>query len=741
MTYKPDLLDKIPLPCLIITKDKSESCLYANDLFLEIAVSNAIKDQKLGQLISGLTIGQCKTKSQIEINGQIYKPTLQDIDYTGKKATLIFLSNVTELAQSTSKFKEAANEAEAMIELKSNFLATMSHEIRTPMQSVFGLLELIAEEKPQQSIMDMVTTARESASGLLEILDDILDLAKLDADKMEIDDFEVPVRLMARGTLEALSVKKHGPNVAMIDEISEDVPFVIKGDPKRLRQILMNFMSNALKFTKKGHVKLRIHTNVEHVDAPKDGVALRFEVEDTGMGMSEEVRSKLFQPFVQADSSTARKFGGTGLGLSICKKLVEVMNGVIGVDSTPGKGSTFWFEIPTYIVGTDQTSVELPNLDGIAVLSVEDHPQGGKEIVNSLRSMGAEVTLVTTYKEGLAMAKRRPFDVAVIDQGLPDGLGIDLLKELSEIRPFMGQVMYTVRDDYGLQHACKAMGATYLVKPASRAGLGEAVEAASSHASKHIVDGPQRLLIAEDTLSVQDVLRRQLELLGVEADFVEDGAEALKAMATGKYGILMTDLHMPAVDGYEVVKTIRDKEKGTDLHTPIIVLTADVQMAQRQAYLVEGFDECLLKPVSLGQFRRLLMRWGILSEEKNIEALEEENPTSTNKPIIDTVAMKNQLGAFDLDSLNMIRMFVEMTKPVIEKLITANEAKDTHQVGEIAHSLKGSARSACCMILGDLASDAQDAAEHNRAYDKFIPQIEKAFADIPAEIERLKKTL
>jgi two-component system sensor histidine kinase/response regulator len=269
----------------------------------------------------------------------------------------------------------------------------------------------------------MVSTAQGAASSLLEILDDVLDIAKMDAEAMELDRFEVPVRLLVRGMLEALSVKVRGNRVELRDDIESDVPFVIVGDPKRLRQILMNLCGNALKFTHEGTVTVRVTKKTQIIKNTKKQLALRFEVIDTGIGMSEETCSRLFQSFTQADSSTARKYGGTGLGLSISKKLVDLMDGKIGVTSEPGKGSIFWFEIPTAEVSTDATTVILPKLEGISVLSVEDHPQGAREIMNSLRSMGAKIENCGTYADALELARIQRFDVAVIDQGLPDGLG------------------------------------------------------------------------------------------------------------------------------------------------------------------------------------------------------------------------------------------------------------------------------------------------------------------------------
>lgn len=652
--------------------------------------------------------------------------------------------------QTIEELQRAVEQADALADMKSNFLATMSHEIRMPMQTIFGLLELISDEKPSDKVQEMVGTAQTAAAGLLEILDDILDLAKMDADKMELDMFEVPVRLLVRGLLEALAVKVHGVNIELIDDIEQDVPFVVIGDPKRLRQIIMNLCGNALKFTHQGSVSVRVTSKVQNITPPENGVGLRFEVIDTGIGMSEEVCERLFQSFSQADNSTSRKYGGTGLGLSISKKLVELMGGTIGVHSTEGEGSTFWFEIPTEEVSTEGSTVELPSLDGISVLSVEDHPQGGKEIVNSLRSMGATVELCTTYKEGLALIKRRPFDVGIIDQGLPDGLGLDLIKEITKIRPNMGLVMYTVRDDVGLSHSLQALGVTYLTKPASRVGLGEAVRDAASKTERMEISGPTKMLIAEDTDSVRDILKRQLDKLGVEASFVENGAQALEALNTGQYGILITDLHMPEVDGYELVDTIRKKEKLDGFsHFPVIVLTADVQMAQRETYFKHGFDECLLKPVSLGQFKRLLMRWGLLDDEAE-QGVNENNTSAKGVPdqsgqsdaglaaAVNIEAIKEQMGAFDDGAIEMLHMFVDMTQPLIEKIKMADKADDFGALAEHAHSLKGAARSACCNILGDLASQMQESAEQGQTSNALVEKIEKEFARVGKEVKALK---
>jgi CheY-like chemotaxis protein len=516
----------------------------------------------------------------------------------------------------------------------------------------------------------------------------------------------------------------------------------------------MNLTGNALKFTSHGSVTVRVTQDVRTIPKPTRGTALRFEIIDSGIGMSESAQKKLFQPFTQADSSTSRKFGGTGLGLSICKRLVELMGGQIGVFSEEGKGSVFWFEIPTQEVGTETNTVDLPKLDGISVLSVEDHPQGAREIVRSLESMGAKVESVPTYKEGLALARRRPFDVAVIDQGLPDGLGINLIREIMEFRPSTGLIMYTVRDDIGMQHTLNALGVTYLSKPASRVGLGDAVKGAARRNLKLNIDGPTRLLIAEDTASVRDVLQRQLEKLGVDADFVDDGKKALKALESGKYGILFTDLHMPEMDGYDVVEHIRageagrkaTRKKGESIpHFPVVVLTADVQMAQRQTYLSHGFDECLLKPVSLGQFRRLLIRWGLLAGAEDEDSTAAESISTTTAPpdnlppAIDLATMRELMGAVDENAIQMMGMFVDMTAPLIERLRVARDLNDMHELREAGHSLKGAARSASCNVLGDIAAQLQtDAEAHKDGCGALVNKIEAEFERVREAIKNLK---
>lgn len=664
----------------------------------------------------------------------------------GERAHFFWFTDVTETKERETIARREAAAADAAAQAKSAFLATMSHEIRTPMQTIFGMLELMKEEESVQRMHGMINGAQQSANGLLGILDDILDLAKVDAGKMTLDAFEVPIRALISGLAESMDAKRRENNLYLNIVFADTVPEIIICDPKRLRQILTNLISNALKFTEKGGVTIRVTTTPKHLKGEPSDVPLRFEVIDTGSGMTHETASRLFQPFTQADNSTTRRFGGTGLGLSIAHRLVELMRGQIGVNSEPHKGSTFWFEIPTVKTET-HTAVNLPDLTGLSVLAVEDHPDNQRELNTILQHMKADVIAVSTAADAIDLATKRPFDVALVDYGLPDGDGLQLMKKLHEIRRFMGLILYTIKNDYAILQACKFMGATHLEKPASHLTIGEAIKGAARRV-RPISAKPQKLLVCEDNESVRDIIQRQLSKLGLDADFVENGVLGWETIQRGEHTVVITDLHMPSMDGYGLVKTIRAHEEQqqaqgqTVERLPVIAMTADVQLVHQQVYLQYGFDECLLKPVSLGQLRQLLVRWGVIEEKMDESAIENTSdpvttttvssePVSLVSPsgdmIFDRVMAEQQFGTFDAEAVDMVKMFIRMSTPQIADMHKAFAERDLIKLKNIAHSLKGAARSACCVELGNIAEVVQLHATNAIITDEDMQNLQSCF--------------
>ncbi len=665
----------------------------------------------------------------------------QPIQIMDKPVHIFWFNDITKTKRKEIAAQQKAEQADAISEAKSAFLATMSHELRTPMQSVFGLLELMSEYEVNDETSQMIHTAQDSANGMLEILDDILDIAKVDAGKMELDEFEIPVRTLTYGLIEAMRIKATEQKLELKAEVDEDVPLVIKGDPKRLRQILINLIGNGLKFTERGGVTVRVKSGGTVIGAPKDGAVLRFEVEDTGIGMPPEVLDKLFIPFTQADNSTSRKFGGTGLGLSIADRLVHLMSGEIGATSESGKGSTFFFEIPAKIAEGTETLDQLPDLKGLTILSVEDHPNASKEIANSLEYMGARVTSVKDFTSGKELIEHQPFDIAIIDHGLPDGEGIELIKIANKLRPGMGLILYTVFDDYRLRQGCKFIGARYLSKPASRLGLGNAVkDAAQKSYRPKSFEGTPRILLTEDNLSIIDIFKRQIKRFGIDVDIAHNGQEAFNQIIDQDYAMLITDLHMPLMDGYELAQNVAQLPQFQEERLPIVAITADVQLAQPSVYIEKGFDECLLKPISLGQIRQLLVRWGFIdrnesltqqSEREETEAEEDAGIARDDVPI-NIYNIEEQLGEIDESAIEMIEMFLEVTTKQLDGLKEAINNDNAPEVKKITHSMKGAARSAACEQLGNITETLQTRAEE---LDHFTP---KDYEEVEAALKAIK---